>query len=115
MPSGYSQIVPKANKQNYGFETEPESNTAGRKLYWPRGKGWGGSSSINAMIYTRGHSSDYDHWRQLGNPGWSYDDVLPYFKRAENYEGDGDEEFHGQGGPLNVKKSTREDLSLIHI
>ena len=113
MPSGYSQIVPKASKQNYGFETEPESNTAGRKLYWPRGKGWGGSSSINAMIYTRGHSSDYDHWRQLGNPGWSYDDVLPYFKRAENYEGDGDEEFHGQGGPLNVKKSTREDDILL--
>ena len=113
MPSGYSQIVPKSNKQNYGFETEPESNTAGRKLYWPRGRGWGGSSSINAMIYTRGHSSDYDHWRQLGNPGWSYDDVLPYFKRAENYEGDGDEEFHGQGGPLNVKKSTREDDILL--
>ena len=113
MPSGYSQIVPKASKQNYGFETEPESNAAGRKLYWPRGKGWGGSSSINAMIYTRGHSSDYDHWRQLGNPGWSYDDVLPYFKRAENYEGDGDEEFHGQGGPLNVKKSTREDDILL--
>ena len=113
MPSGYSQIVPKSNKQNYGFETEPESNTAGRKLYWPRGRGWGGSSSINAMIYTRGHSSDYNHWRQLGNPGWSYDDVLPYFKRAENYEGDGDEEFHGQGGPLNVKKSTREDDILL--
>ena len=113
MPSGYSQIVPKSNKQNYGFETEPENNTAGRKLYWPRGKGWGGSSSINAMIYTRGHSSDYDHWRQLGNPGWSYDDVLPYFKRAENYEGDGDEEYHGKDGPLNVKKSTRSDDILL--
>ena len=95
----FTNCSKKANKQNYGFETEPESNTAGRKLYWPRGRGWGGSSSINAMIYTRGHSSDYDHWRQLGNPGWSYDDVLPYFKRAENYEGDGDEEYHGQGGP----------------
>ena len=113
MPSGYSQIVPKSNKQNYGFETEPESNTAGRKLYWPRGRGWGGSSSINAMIYIRGHSSDYDHWRQLGNPGWSYEDVLPYFKRAENYEGDGDSEFHGKNGPLNVKKSTRDDDILL--
>ena len=113
MPSGYSQIVPKASKQNYGFETEPETNTAERKLYWPRGRGWGGSSSINAMIYTRGHSSDYDHWRQLGNPGWSYDDVLPYFKRAENYEGDGDEEFHGKDGPLNVKKSDRDDDILL--
>ena len=113
MPSGYSQIVPKASKQNYGFETEPETNTAERKLYWPRGRGWGGSSSINAMIYTRGHSSDYDHWRQLGNPGWSYDDVLPYFKRAENYEGDGDSEFHGKNGPLNVKKSDRDDDILL--
>ena len=113
MPSGYSQIVPKASKQNYGFETEPETNTAERKLYWPRGRGWGGSSSINAMIYTRGHSSDYDHWRKLGNPGWSYDDVLPYFKRAENYEGDGDEEFHGKNGPLNVKKSDRDDDILL--
>ena len=113
MPSGYSQIVPKSNKHNYGFETEPEDNTAGRKLYWPRGRGWGGSSSINAMIYIRGHSSDYDHWRQLGNPGWSYEDVLPYFKRAENYEGDGDSEFHGKNGPLNVKKSTRNDDILL--
>ena len=113
MPSGYSQIVPNSSKLNYGFETEPEINTAGRKLFWPRGRGWGGSSSINAMIYTRGHSSDYDHWRQLGNPGWSYDDVLPYFKRAENYEGDGDEEFHGKNGPLNVKKSTRNDDILL--
>ena len=113
MPSGYSQIVPKASNQNYGFETEPETNTAERKLYWPRGRGWGGSSSINAMIYTRGHSSDYDHWRQLGNPGWSYDDVLPYFKRAENYEGDGDREFHGKNGPLNVKKSDRDDDILL--
>ena len=115
MPSGYSQIVPKSNKQNYGFETEPENNTAGRKLYWPRGKGWGGSSSINAMIYTRGHSSDYDHWRQLGNPGWSYDDVLPYFKKAENFQGDGDEEFHGFEGPLNVKKSSRTDDLLMDV
>ena len=89
------------------------SNTAVRKLFWPRGRGWGGSSSINAMIYTRGHSSDYDHWRQLGNSGWSYDDVLPYFKRAENYEGDGDEEYHGKNGPLNVKKSTRDDDILL--
>ena len=65
------------------------------------------------MIYTRGHSSDYDHWRQLGNPGWSYDDVLPYFKRAENHEGDGDQEYHGKNGPLNVKKSTRDDDILL--
>ncbi len=105
MPSGYSQIVPKSNKQNYGFETEPEDNTAGRKLYWPRGRGWGGSSSINAMIYIRGHSSDYDHWRQLGNPGWSYEDVLPFFKKMESYQGN-TSELRGVDGPLKVTEVT---------
>ena len=113
MPSGYSQLVPTKNDNNYGFETEPESTTNNRPLYWPRGKGWGGSSSINAMIYIRGHSYDYDLWRQQGNEGWSYDDVLPYFKKAENFHGDGDEEFHGYEGPLHVKKSDREDDLLL--
>lgn len=113
MPSGYSQIVPDKNNQNYGFETEPEDSTSGRKMYWPRGRGWGGSSSINAMVYIRGHASDYDQWRQLGNPGWSYDDVLPYFKRAENFHGEGDSDYHGFEGPLSVKKSdTTNDLLL---
>ena len=113
MPSGYSQLVPNKNDNNYGFETEPESTTNNRPLYWPRGKGWGGSSSINAMIYIRGHSYDYDLWRQQGNEGWSYDDVLPYFKKAENFHGDGDEEFHGYEGPLHVKKSDRDDDLLL--
>ena len=113
MPSGYSQIVPQANKQNFGFETEPEETTSRRKMYWPRGRGWGGSSSINAMVYIRGHASDYDQWRQLGNPGWSYDDVLPYFKRAENFQGEGDSDYHGFGGPLSVKKSDRTDDLLL--
>jgi choline dehydrogenase len=113
MPSGYSQIVPDKNNQNYGFETEPEDSTSGRKMYWPRGRGWGGSSSINAMVYIRGHASDYDQWRQLGNPGWSYEDVLPYFKRAENFHGEGDSDYHGFKGPLSVKKSdTTNDLLL---
>ena len=113
MPSGYSQIVPTKNDSNYGFETEPESTTNNRHLYWPRGRGWGGSSSINAMIYIRGHAYDYDLWRQQGNEGWSYDDVLPYFKKAENFNGDGDEEFHGFDGPLHVKKSDRQDDLLL--
>ena len=103
--------MPKANKQNFGFETEPEETTSKRKMYWPRGRGWGGSSSINAMVYIRGHASDYDQWRQLGNPGWSYDDVLPYFKRAENFEGEGDSDYHGFEGPLSVKKS---DTTMIY-
>ena len=92
MPAGYSQIVPERNDQNYGFETEAEEQLGGRKMYWPRGRGWGGSSSINAMVYTRGHSWDYDHWNQLGNAGWSYESVLPYFRRPEDFRRDGDSE-----------------------
>ena len=115
MPSGYSQIVPTKSKLNYGFETEPEPTTNNRPLYWPRGKVWGGSSSINAMVYIRGHAYDYDLWRQLGNSGWSYDDVLPYFKKAESFQGDGDEDYHGFNGPLNVKKSSRTDDPLLDI
>lgn len=87
---------------NWSFETEPQPGLNGRRGYQPRGKALGGSSSINAMIYVRGHRWDYDHWAELGNPGWSYDDVLPYFKQAEHNERFGDSEFHGQGGPLNV-------------
>jgi choline dehydrogenase len=115
MPAGYSQIVPERNEQNYGFETEAEPTLNGRQMYWPRGRGWGGSSSINAMVYIRGNSTDYDHWNQLGNAGWSYESVLPYFKRAEDFEGDGDEEYHGKGGPLSVKKSDRPNDELLDV
>jgi len=115
MPSGYSQIVPTKSNLNYGFETEPEATTNNRKLYWPRGRGWGGSSSINAMIYIRGHAHDYDLWRQMGNSGWSYDDVLPYFKKAESFNGEGDKDFHGYDGPLHVKKSERKDDELLDV
>ena len=115
MPSGYSQIVPTKSDVNYGFETEPESTTNNRKLYWPRGRGWGGSSSINAMVYIRGHSHDYDLWRQMGNTGWSYEDVLPYFKKAETFNGEGDSEYHGFDGPLHVKKSERTDDHLLDV
>ena len=73
----------------------------GRRMYWPRGRLLGGSSSVNAMVYMRGQPADYDHWRQLGNAGWSYDDVLPYFKKAERNERLHDS-FHGADGPLNV-------------
>ena len=113
MPAGYSQLVPKASKVNYGFETEPEESMGGRRMYWPRGRGWGGSSSINAMVYIRGHAADYDRWQQMGNPGWSYENVLPYFKKAESFAGDGDPEFHGSDGPLSVKKSERKDDVLM--
>jgi len=88
-------------KRNWRFETEPQAGLNGRRGYQPRGKLLGGSSSINAMIYIRGHKADYDEWARLGNAGWSYDEVLPYFKKSEHREAGGGE-FHGQGGELNV-------------
>ena len=115
MPAGYSQIVPTKSASNYGFETEPEETTNNRKLYWPRGRGWGGSSSINAMVYIRGHAYDYDLWRQQGNTGWSYDDVLPYFKKAESFNGEGDSDYHGFDGPLSVKKSESNHDELLDV
>ncbi len=87
---------------NWAFDTVPQKGLNGRIGYQPRGKGLGGSSDINAMVYIRGHRADYDEWASLGNPGWSYADVLPYFKRSEdNAELDG--EYHGKGGPLHVQ------------
>ena len=86
---------------DWAYYTEPEQNCDKRNMYWPRGKVLGGSSSINAMIYIRGHRHDYDHWRDLGNAGWGYSDVLPYFKKSEDQE-NGASEFHGKGGPLHV-------------
>ena len=88
-------------KRNWQFDTEPQEGLNGRKGYQPRGKVLGGSSSINAMIYIRGHKEDYEEWARLGNSGWSYDDVLPYFKKSENREA-GADQFHGQGGEFNV-------------
>ncbi|HEX5452709.1 MAG TPA: choline dehydrogenase [Stellaceae bacterium] len=83
------------------FETEPVPGLGGRRISWPRGKVLGGSSSINGLIYIRGQAQDFDHWRQLGCVGWSYDDVLPYFRRAENQER-GADAYHGAGGPLDI-------------
>ena len=67
------------------------------------------------MVYIRGNAYDYDHWSQLGNQGWSYESVLPYFKRAEDFSGDGDEEYHGHGGPLSVQKSNRTNDELLDV
>ncbi|HJV51372.1 MAG TPA: choline dehydrogenase [Noviherbaspirillum sp.] len=86
---------------NWHFYTRGEPELGGRRLFWPRGRTLGGCSSSNAMCYTRGHASDYDAWEKLGNPGWSYREVLPYFKRSQNQER-GASEYHGAGGPLNV-------------
>ncbi|MDA0339609.1 MAG: choline dehydrogenase [Proteobacteria bacterium] len=100
MPAGLAKLVP-TDTHNWFFFTEPQPQMNGRKLFWPRGKVLGGSSSINGMVYIRGHASDYDHWRQLGCRGWSYDDVLPYFKKSESSER-GADDFHGGDGALNV-------------
>jgi choline dehydrogenase-like flavoprotein len=86
---------------DWAYYTEPEAALENRSLYWPRGKVLGGSSSINAMIYIRGHRADYDSWRDQGNPGWGYQDVLPFFKKSENQER-GASEYHGASGPLSV-------------
>lgn len=86
---------------DWAYETEPQAHINGRKLFWPRGKMLGGSSSMNAMIYQRGHPADYDGWARLGNEEWGWEDVLPYFKKAENQER-GESNAHGIGGPLNV-------------
>jgi choline dehydrogenase len=86
---------------DWTYFTEPEPQLNNRSLYWPRGKMLGGSSSMNAMIYIRGNRADYDQWRDLGNPGWGYADVLPYFKKSEKQER-GASEYHGESGPLSV-------------
>ena len=99
VPIGLAVLVPRAI-HNWAFQTTPQPGLGGRRGYQPRGKTLGGSSSINAMVYTRGHRSDYDGWAALGNAGWGYADVLPYFRRAEHNERIADE-FHGRDGPLN--------------
>ena len=101
-PIGIAIQVP-SKTNNWAFETVPQPGLNGRVGYQPRGKALGGSSAINAMVYIRGHRSDYDGWAALGNTGWAYDDVLPYFKKSENNEVVKDD-FHGTGGPLNVAK-----------
>jgi len=105
MPAGVGALLSAKGDYNWGFWTEPEPNLDDRKLWWPRGRGWGGSSSINGMIYIRGHARDYDQWRQMGLTGWGYADILPYFKRSESLEGGGDT-YHGGEGPLHISKAS---------
>ncbi len=104
MPAGASQLFNNKNASNWAFETTPQAELNGRQLFTPRGRGWGGSSAINAMLYIRGHARDYDHWRQTGLSGWGYADVLPYFKRSQHSEHGGDA-WNGEGGPLWVSRA----------
>ncbi|MGM0563760.1 MAG: GMC family oxidoreductase [Pseudomonadota bacterium] len=99
-PAGVVAMVP-TRMNNWAYETTPQAGLGGRRGYQPRGKVLGGSSSINAMLYIRGHREDYNHWASLGNPGWSYDEVLPYFIKSECNERLQDE-YHGNDGPLHV-------------
>jgi choline dehydrogenase-like flavoprotein len=99
-PAGLA-LLARTGKANWNFETVPQKGLNGRVGWSPRGKVLGGSSSVNAMVYIRGHRADYDHWAAQGNPGWSYDEVLPLFREAEHNER-GADAFHGVNGPLNV-------------
>jgi choline dehydrogenase len=100
IPLGFGRLFTD-RRYNWCYATEPQPGCHGRNVIAPRGKVLGGSSSINGLIYIRGQAEDFDHWRQLGNAGWSYTDVLPYFRKAEDNER-GSDEFHGSGGPLSV-------------
>ncbi|MCU6452739.1 choline dehydrogenase [Sphingomonas sp. A2-49] len=100
MPAGVGELIKAKGKHNWGFWTAPEPHLDGRRLWWPRGRGLGGSSAINGMIYSRGHPRDYDRWRQSGLSGWGWDDVLPYFRKLERHHRGGP--LHGDAGPLHV-------------
>jgi choline dehydrogenase len=106
MPIGYG-LAFYDRRINWMYHTEPDPGTGNRVSYWPRGKVIGGSSSINAMVYVRGHSGDFDDWQAMGNPGWGWNDVLPYFKKSETSD-QGETEWRGGEGPLHVATMERD-------
>lgn len=112
MPLGFGKLFYDGSL-NWKYQAEPDERLGGRSDYWPRGKILGGSSSINAMVYIRGQRRDYDDWAALGNTGWGYDDVLPYFKKSEDNER-GPDEFHGVGGPLKISGIEHRVLPSDH-
>jgi choline dehydrogenase len=107
VPLGYGKLF-KEKTVNWMYQTEPEPGLDGRSVFQPRGKVLGGSSSINGLLYVRGQHEDYDRWRQRGNAGWGFEDVLPYFKKAENQQR-GADDYHGAGGPLSVSDWRHDD------
>src|SRR4051794_37185482 len=106
MPAGFTKLT--SPSVNWGFSTVAQPQLNHREMHYPQGRTLGGSTSINAMIYIRGHRLDYDEWKALGNTGWGYDDVLPYFKRLENHERLIND-YHGTGGPMNVAEQTQHN------
>ncbi|HEU6442071.1 MAG TPA: GMC family oxidoreductase N-terminal domain-containing protein, partial [Microvirga sp.] len=114
IPAGFSKLLTNA-KYNWRFQTEPEENVYNRTIVVPRGKGLGGSTLINGMIFVRGQPQDYDLWAQMGATGWSFQDVLPYFKKLEAFE-DGENELRGGSGPLHiVRVAERPPISEAFI
>ncbi|MBM3619549.1 MAG: choline dehydrogenase [Alphaproteobacteria bacterium] len=111
IPVGVSKMID-LPAVNWCFSSEPDEGSGGRRIEVPRGKMLGGSSSINGMVYIRGQAQDYDHWAQLGNRGWSWQDVLPVYKRMENYDG-GSDELRGRGGPLRITDTPRHKVPLL--
>ena len=114
IPIGFAKLInnPAAN---WLYTAEPEANTNGRQLPVPRGKMLGGSSSINGLAFVRGQAQDFDTWAQMGNRGWSYEDVLPFFKRMESYEVGGDDTFRGREGPLRVTNPAPRDPLYVAL
>lgn len=114
IPAGFSKLLTNP-KYNWRFQTEPEENVYNRSIVVPRGKGLGGSTLINGMIFVRGQPQDYDTWAQLGATGWSFQDVLPYFKKLESFE-DGESELRGGSGPVHIERvSERPEISKAFI
>jgi len=113
IPAGYIKTMVNP-AMNWMFDTEPDAASGNRPIAMPRGKVLGGSSAINAMLYVRGQAADYDGWAQRGNNGWSYQDVLPYFRKAENCEF-GEDEYRARGGPLNVANVRNKYAALDHL
>jgi choline dehydrogenase len=111
IPVGVSKMID-LPAVNWCFSSEPDEGSGGRRIDVPRGKMLGGSSSINGMVYIRGQAQDYDHWAQLGNRGWSWQDVLPVYKRLENYDG-GADELRGRSGPLRITDTPRHKVPLL--
>ena len=111
VPVGVSKMI-EHPAVNWCFSSEPDAGSGGRRIEVPRGKMLGGSSSINGMVYIRGQAQDYDHWAQLGNRGWSWQDVLPVYKKMENYAG-GSDELRGRGGPLKISDTPRHKVPLL--
>ncbi|MBV8936972.1 MAG: GMC family oxidoreductase N-terminal domain-containing protein, partial [Alphaproteobacteria bacterium] len=108
IPIGMARLITNP-AANWLYSSEPEASTNGRRLPVPRGKLLGGSSSINGMVFVRGQAQDFDTWAQMGNRGWSYTEVLPFFKRMESYAGEGDDAFRGREGPLQVTNPEPRD------